>query len=64
MCLAFQAASLGASDILGGLVGNVLVAVQKLASVLDPIIAELGCPNLVKYDRSLFKAFPGAGGAL
>lgn len=64
MCLAFQAASEGAPDILRGLVGNVLVAVQKLASVLDPIIAELGCPKLIKYDKSLFNAFPGAAGAV
>ncbi|CAN9092107.1 unnamed protein product [Alternaria alternata] len=64
MCLAFQAASVGAPDVLRGLLGNVLVAVQKLASVLDPIIAELGCPELVKYDRTLFNAFPGAAGAI
>jgi hypothetical protein len=64
MCLAFQAASEGAPDVLRGLVGNVLVAVQKLASVLDPIIAELGCPELVKYDAALLKAFPGAGSAM
>ncbi|EUC31640.1 hypothetical protein COCCADRAFT_6478 [Bipolaris zeicola 26-R-13] len=64
MCLAFQAASEGAPDILRGLFGNILIAVQKLASVLDPIIAELGCPELVKYDKSLFKAFPGAGSAV
>ncbi|CAN9089997.1 unnamed protein product [Alternaria alternata] len=64
MCLAFQAASVSAPDVLRGLLGNVLVAVQKLASVLDPIIAELGCPELVKYDRTLFKAFPGAAGAI
>jgi hypothetical protein len=64
MCFAFQAASEGAPDILRGLFGNILVAVQRLASALDPIIAELGCPKLVKYDKSLFKAFPGAGGAV
>jgi hypothetical protein len=64
MCLAFQAASVGAPDVLRGLLGNVLVAVQKLASVLDPIIAELGCPELVKYDRTLFNKFPGAAGAV
>lgn len=64
MCLAFQAASEGAPDILRGLFGNILVAVEKLVSVLDPIIAELGCPELVKYDKSLFNVFPGAGSAV
>ncbi|KAI4935087.1 uncharacterized protein J4E92_002373 [Alternaria infectoria] len=64
MCLAFQAASEAAPDVLRGLVGNVLVAVQKLASVLDPIIAELGCPELIKYDATLLKAFPGAGSGM
>jgi hypothetical protein len=61
MCLAFQAASETAPDILRGLLGNVVLAVQKLADTLNPIIAELGCLELTKYDTTLFKAFPGAG---
>jgi hypothetical protein len=64
MCLAFVAALQAAPDILGGLVGNVLVAVQKLTSALDPIIATLGCPEITKYDATLFKAFPGASSGL
>jgi hypothetical protein len=64
MCLAFQAASEAALDILRGLLGNVLLAVQKLTAVLNPILAELNCPELTKYDATLFKAFPGAGSAL
>lgn len=64
MCLAFTAALQGAPDILGGLVGNVLLAVQKLTSALNPILAALNCPDVSKYDATVFKAFPGAGSAL
>jgi hypothetical protein len=59
MCLAFQVASEGAPDILRGLLGNILTAVQKLTSALDPILQTLGCPELTKYDKSLFKEMPG-----
>jgi hypothetical protein len=64
MCLAFQAASEAAPDILRGLLGNALVAVQKLTDALDPILQTFGCPELTKYDTSLFKKFPGAGSGL
>ncbi|KAH7406357.1 Chloroperoxidase [Phaeosphaeria sp. MPI-PUGE-AT-0046c] len=64
MCLAYVAALQATPDLLGGLVGNVLVAVQKLTNALDPIIAALGCPEVTKYDATVFKAFPGAGSAL
>ncbi|KAL1642463.1 hypothetical protein SLS61_009677 [Didymella pomorum] len=64
MCLAFTAAQEVSPDILGGLVGNILVAVQKLTNVLEPIFAALNCPEITKYDATLFKAFPGAGSAL
>jgi hypothetical protein len=64
MCLAFQAANEAAPDILRGLLGNVLVAVQKLGTVLNPIIAELGCPELAKYDSALFKVFPGGANGI
>jgi hypothetical protein len=64
MCFAFQAASEAAPDILRGLVGNALLAVQKLTNALAPVLQTLGCPELAKYDASLFKAYPGAGSAL
>jgi hypothetical protein len=64
MCFAFQAASEAAPDILGGLVGNVLLAVQKLTNALEPVLQILNCPEITKYDATLFKAFPGAGSAL
>lgn len=63
-CFAFQAVSLGAPDILRGLIGNAVAAVQKLTDALNPILATLGCEDLVKYDATLLQAFPGAGSGL
>lgn len=64
MCFAFQAVSTGGPDILRGLLGNALAAVQKLTDALNPVIGALGCPQLVKYDAALLKGFPGAGSGL
>ena len=64
ICLAFASALQASPDIFGGLVGNVLVALQKLTSALEPILASLNCPEITKYDANLFKAFPGAGSGL
>jgi hypothetical protein len=64
VCFAFQAISLGAPDILRGLLGNALVAVQKLTDALNPVLVTLGCQQLIDYDASLLKAFPGAGSGL
>jgi hypothetical protein len=61
MCFAFQVVNSASTDILKGLVGNVLLAVQKLTDALNPIIAQLGCRELAKYDKSLLAKFPGAG---
>jgi hypothetical protein len=59
-CFGFLAVNNFAPDILKGLLGNVVEAVSKLASVLDPVISELGCPQLAKYDTLLLEKFPGA----
>jgi hypothetical protein len=64
MCVAFQAINGVAPDILKGLVGNVLLAVQKLTEVLTPLIDELGCPQLAKFDTTAFGKFPGAQGGI
>ncbi|KAH5199459.1 hypothetical protein HBI46_227220 [Parastagonospora nodorum] len=64
MCFAFQAVHSAAPDILKGLLGNVVLAVSKLADALDPILAQLGCPQMAKYDKSLLAKFPGAGAGL
>ncbi|KAF3003438.1 hypothetical protein E8E13_001966 [Curvularia kusanoi] len=65
-CFAYQVASIGAPDILrGGLVGTLLgTALSKLADALSPILANFNCPELIKYDKSLLEAFPGAGSGL
>ncbi|PVH93262.1 Cloroperoxidase [Periconia macrospinosa] len=65
-CFAFQAVNLASPDILrGGLLGDLAqTAVQKLTEALGSIFATLNCPQLVKYDTSLFNAFPGAGSGL
>lgn len=63
-CFALQAINMAAPDILRGLVGNVLAAVQKLTDALTPVVESLACPQLVKYDPILFKQFPGAGSGL
>jgi hypothetical protein len=64
MCFAFQAVNSAGPDILKGLLGNVLLAVQKLTDALNPIVAQLGCPKLAKYDKSLLAKFPGAGAGI
>lgn len=64
VCFAFQAVSVAAPDILKGLLGNVLVAVQKLTDALNPILGTLGCQQLVKYDTSFLEKFPGAGSGI
>ncbi|KAI4660829.1 uncharacterized protein J4E79_005397 [Alternaria viburni] len=64
MCFAFQAVNSASPDILKGLLGNVLLAVQKLTDALNPILAKLGCPDLAKYDKSLLAKFPGAGAGI
>lgn len=61
MCFAFQTVNAAAPDILKGLIGNVLVAVQKLTDALEPLLSPLGCPQLAKYDTTLLAKFPGAG---
>ncbi|KAI2486712.1 oxidase [Pyrenophora tritici-repentis] len=61
MCFAFQAVNSAAPDILKGLLGNVLLAVQSLTDALNPILVTLACPQMGKYDKSLFSKFPGAG---
>ncbi|CAN9081888.1 unnamed protein product [Alternaria alternata] len=64
MCLAFTAAQVASPDILRGLLGNIVKAVQHLTDALNPILQTLGCPELVKYDATLFDRFPGAGSGL
>jgi hypothetical protein len=64
MCLAFRAVKEAAPDMLTGLVGNALLAVSKITGVLDPIVQQLGCPQVTKYDKAAFDKFPGNTGGI
>jgi len=64
MCFALQNIQQGAPDLLRGLVGNVVVALQKLTGVLDPLLATLNCPQIAKYDPLLLSKYPGAEGSI
>lgn len=64
LCFALAAAETAGPDILRGLLGNALQAISKLTDVLSPLLDTLGCPQLAKYDNSLFQQFPGAGDGL
>lgn len=64
MCFAFQAVNSASPDILKGLLGNVLLAVQKLSDALNPILTQLGCPQMAVYDKLLLSKFPGAGSGI
>jgi hypothetical protein len=64
MCFAFTALEAAVPDILSGLLGNVLLAVQKLSTALDPVLDTFGCPQLSKYDQTLLGKLPGAGSGL
>ncbi|EMD94579.1 hypothetical protein COCC4DRAFT_66246 [Bipolaris maydis ATCC 48331] len=59
MCFAFQFVQFATPDILDGLLGNVVLAVRKLTTVLDPVLAALGCPQAAKFDMGLLSSFPG-----
>ncbi|KAL5121771.1 hypothetical protein ACEQ8H_000458 [Pleosporales sp. CAS-2024a] len=62
ICFGMQFASIGAPDMLKGLVNNVLSsAVSKLSNVLNPILQSLDCPDFTNYNGNLFQQFPGAG---
>lgn len=65
-CFAFQAISIASPDILrGGILGELAqTAVQTLTDALSPVLATFNCPQLIKYDKSLFEAFPGAESGL
>jgi hypothetical protein len=59
MCFAFQFIQFASPDILDGLLGNVVLALRKLTTVLDPVLAALACPQAAKFDVGLLSSFPG-----
>lgn len=64
LCLAFQAVSMGTPGILRGLVSDVAHAVGILSAPLAQVVGTLGCPQLAKFDTSLFTPYPGCKGGL
>ncbi|CAE6341243.1 unnamed protein product [Rhizoctonia solani] len=66
ICFTFQVVLNVTPDILrGALVGEIFGNVLGLLSkTFTPILSGLGCPELIKYDASVFKAYPGAGAGL
>ncbi|CAE6412122.1 unnamed protein product [Rhizoctonia solani] len=62
VCFAFQAAQQAIPDVLKGILGDLTAALGVLTSNLTPILSGLGCPELTKYDKSVFTAYPGSGG--
>lgn len=60
-CFAFQAISVASPDIIrGSILGDLAqTAVQTFTDALNPVLTTFNCPQLIKYDKSLFEAFPG-----
>ncbi|CAE6453669.1 unnamed protein product [Rhizoctonia solani] len=62
VCFAFQAAQLAVPDVLKGILGDLIGALGLWTAHVAPVLLGLGCPQLTKYDQSLFKTYPGSGG--
>lgn len=65
-CFAYQVVSIASPDIIsGGILGTLAQsAIKTLTDALSPVLATFSCPQLVKYDKSLLEAFPGAGSGI
>ncbi|CCO31414.1 hypothetical protein BN14_05456 [Rhizoctonia solani AG-1 IB] len=64
MCFGCQAAQQAMPDVLKGFLGDLTAALGLWNSNITPIMSGLGCPNLTKYDGSVFGTFPGSGAGL
>ena len=58
-CLAFQAATLGAPDILSKIWKDIAGPMAKLTAAFEPLIAKAECKKLAKFDTDALKAYPG-----
>ncbi|CAE7100345.1 unnamed protein product [Rhizoctonia solani] len=63
ICFGLQAMQQAIPDILKGVVGDLTVALGLWTSKILPILSPLGCPTLKEYDGSVFRTYPGFGGA-
>ncbi|CAE6518627.1 unnamed protein product [Rhizoctonia solani] len=62
VCFAFQAAQQAIPDVLKGILGDLVTALGLWNTKITPILSGLGCPELTKYDGSVFGTYPGSGG--
>ncbi|CAE6424661.1 unnamed protein product [Rhizoctonia solani] len=62
VCFAFQAAQQAIPDVLKGLLGDLTAALGLWTTKITPILSGLSCPELTKYDGSVFGTYPGSGG--
>jgi hypothetical protein len=60
----FQAAQQTMPDVLKGILGDLTAALGLWTTKIVPIISGLGCPELTKYDGSVFGTYPGSGTGL
>ncbi|KAG8705497.1 hypothetical protein FRC09_002921 [Ceratobasidium sp. 395] len=59
-CFAYQTFQMDAPDILSGLFSDITAALGLITKYITPQFANLGCPELSKYDGSVFGTYPGA----
>ncbi|CAE6449554.1 unnamed protein product [Rhizoctonia solani] len=64
VCFAFQVAQQTMPDVLKGILGDLTAALGLWTTKIVPIISGLGCPELTKYDGSVFGTYPGSGTGL
>ncbi|KAF8753307.1 Peroxidase, family 2 [Rhizoctonia solani] len=66
VCFTYQVLLNVTPDILRGTVAGLLLTnvLGLLSKTLSPILSGFTCPELIKYDGSVFKPYPGAGAAL
>lgn len=63
-CFLFQATRSAAPGQLGSLLGSLAALLGFLKAELDPIIKDLGCPQLDVFQKDLFAPYPGAASYL
>ncbi|QRV90095.1 aromatic peroxygenase [Ceratobasidium sp. AG-Ba] len=62
VCFAFQAAQQAMPDVLKRILGDLTAALGLWTAKITPILSGLGCPQLTKYDPTIFGTYPGSGG--
>ena len=58
-CFAFQLLENGLPDFLKPDVGELSAATDLVNDALAPVLGDLSCPQLSKFDQGLFNKFPG-----